>query len=220
MTRRVKKTIWLRIVLISHIVVLPVFLNETVVADGTDGFQAHFILMAPDFQDGGKIPLKYACSSYSGENLSPGLVWSSFPINTKSFAVIVDDEDCGKGEKAGKHWAVFNIPPSVNQFHEGESVQEIHQVTEGVNYTGRIGYCGPCPRERHTYTFTVYALGKRMPLVQPEVSMNRSQFKKRYSKFILSSATIHGYFTPPSKLVIVCNRLRKKILNRAKKLFH
>lgn len=157
-----------------------------------------FRLTSPDFDDYGRIPRVYACERLGGENVSPALIWLNPPAGTKSYALIVDDEDspCKKGDFACRHWAVFNIPASITSFRAGEDVSAINGITEGENYTGSIGYAGPCPPNEHTYNFTIFALKDGMPYIPEGAAFTRSQFQKRFSEYILSSATLHGVFAP------------------------
>jgi len=120
--------------------------------------------------------------SKPGKNIVPGLAWSNYPSNTKSFAVIAVDpdvptdfSDAGKEGKTIKadmkrqdfyHWILYNIPANVASLPEDQR----NKYGEGINdYTKfsadkkeHRGYDGPCPPwndERiHNYHFKVFAL--------------------------------------------------------------
>ncbi|MBT3487560.1 MAG: YbhB/YbcL family Raf kinase inhibitor-like protein [Desulfobacula sp.] len=157
-----------------------------------------FSLSSQDFTNNGIIPLQNACISKGGSNISPQLSWKNPPQGTAGFALIMDDEDspCGTGDNACKHWSVFNIPSSVNSFQANLDISSITGLTEGENWEGNIGYAGPCPPDKHTYTFTIYALDSVIPAISSGVPMTRSQFANAYAPYIIDSATMKGTFTP------------------------
>lgn len=156
-----------------------------------------FTVSSSAFSAGGAIPLKHACNSYGGSNLSPQLSWSTPPTNTSSYVVIMDDETspCGTGTNACKHWAVYNIPTTKVSFTEGEAITT-SGVTQGESYTGTWGYSGPCPPSVHTYKITVYALNSSAPTLTAGMAHNRATFVAAMSSYILGSTTLSGTFTP------------------------
>lgn len=111
-----------------------------------------FTLTISAFSEGGLIPAKFTCE---GANVSPELRWSEAPINTKSFALIVDDPDAPVGTFT--HWVLFDLPAERSSLAEGD-----HGIgLAGKNDFGRSGYGGPCPPRGHgphRYFFTLYAL--------------------------------------------------------------
>ena len=163
-----------------------------------------FSLQSQNFSDGGEIPRVHACVALGGNNLSPALSWENppngMPSGTASYALIMDDEDppCGTGDSACRHWMVYNIPATINTFSVGQKVTDISGVTEGTNYTGAIGYAGPCPADKHTYKFTIYALklAEPWPFLVSGTALTRSQFEATYKDQILGSSTLIGTFTP------------------------
>ncbi len=114
-------------------------------------------LRSDAFQDGGNIPGKYTCD---GDDVSPPLEWGGMPLQTRSFALIVDDPDAPGG--VFTHWVIFDI--TANTHTLGEGVQPVPRLpdgaTQGKNSFGKIGSGGPCPPPgpAHHYYFTVYAL--------------------------------------------------------------
>ena len=157
-----------------------------------------FSLYSQDFSDGGIIPLVNACTNEGGLDVSPQLTWENPPQGTTSYALIMDDEDspCGKGDNACRHWSVFNVPGSVTNFQKNQNIALLSGVTEGENWEGKIGYSGPCPPNRHTYNFTVFALASDVPTIDSGVKMTRSQFESTYAPYILDSANLQGVFVP------------------------
>ena len=106
----------------------------------------------------------------------------------------MDDEDCGAGDRACRHWSVFNIPLNVTSLKAGEDPGAIDGVTQGSNYLGKEGYAGPCPPSQHTYRITVFALDGGAPRVDKGAEMNRAKFQSKYGQHILGSATIAGTY--------------------------
>lgn len=108
-------------------------------------------LTSPAFQDGGKIPARYACD---GENINPPLYIEDVPPGARSLALIVDDPDAPSG--VWTHWTVWNIDPQTKEIPEG-GVPE--NALQGETSSGSTGYEGPCPPSGvHHYSFRIYAL--------------------------------------------------------------
>jgi Raf kinase inhibitor-like YbhB/YbcL family protein len=105
-----------------------------------------------------------------GGNLSPALTWDNPPPGTKSFALMVHDDDAVTGGAGIWHWVVINIPASARSLDQGAGTPDGAKLPAGsrqiVNdYAGfgvSPGWGGPCPPKGeapHRYRFTVYALG-------------------------------------------------------------
>jgi len=116
-----------------------------------------FKLRSPAIAPSGHIPAKYTCD---GSDLSPPLRWTDPPLNTQSFALIVDDHDASGG--ATVHWLLYGVAGSLRELPEGvptrDTVENIG--TQGTNGFGKVGYGGPCPPPgpSHHYFFRLYAL--------------------------------------------------------------
>ena len=158
----------------------------------------NFTVLSTSYRNGGNIPLKHVCGYYRGSNMSPHFQWDNAPINTKSYALIMDDEvsPCGRGINACKHWGLFNIPSTINDVSENINILTIEGSVEGLNYNGSHDYEGPCPPNGHKYKTTVYALSEDMPKLSTSIGITRSQFASQYRNYILNSATMYGWFTP------------------------
>jgi len=120
-------------------------------------------LSSPAFRDRGAIPAKYTGED---DNVSPALSWSGAPEGTEGFAVICHDPDAPLVSPGGTygfvHWALYNIPGSVNSLQEGTS-----HHTAGKNDGGKTGYMGPMPPNGHGvhhYFFWVLALDRKTEL--------------------------------------------------------
>lgn len=115
---------------------------------------------------GGQATNKEVFNSFgcTGENKSPQLSWENAPKGTKSFAVVMYDEDAPSGS-GWWHWLVFDIPSDITELPEGAGTLEKglmpRQAIQSKTDFGAYGYGGPCPPEghgAHKYMITVYAL--------------------------------------------------------------
>src|SRR5258707_22459 len=98
-------------------------------------------LTSSAFKQGEHIPREYTCD---GANISPPLIISDVPANTKSLVLILEDPDVPKyirEDQMWNHWIVFNIPPNTAQIAEGKEPAGQHGLGTGNN----LNYYGPCP---------------------------------------------------------------------------
>ena len=110
-----------------------------------------FKISSPAFENSGTIPKKYGCG---GDNVNPPLRIENVPPETKSMALIFDDQDAPGGSYV--HWVLWNIDPGTKEIKEG-SVPE--KAVQGMNGFKKNSYGGPCPPTRpHRYVFKVFAL--------------------------------------------------------------
>lgn len=120
-------------------------------------------LSSPVFQEGEKIPLKYACDV---QDISPPLMWGEPPSGTEAFTLIMDDLDSPGG--VFTHWVLFNLPGNSQELPEAlpRENQLASGALQGSNDFGRIGYSGPCPPSgpAHRYCFSLYALDQPLNL--------------------------------------------------------
>ncbi len=116
-----------------------------------------FQLTSTAFKAGERIPRRYTCE---GEDRSPPLAWSGAPAGTRSFVLLCDDPDAPAG--TWRHWALFDIPASVDHLDEGYSSHKRTLPTrQAINDFGRGDYGGPCPPPGHGihhYHFKLLAL--------------------------------------------------------------
>lgn len=113
-----------------------------------------FRLTSSAFVDGGSIPIAHVCQPAGayGTGDSPPLDWSSVPMGTLSYALIMDDPDASDWS----HWVVYDIPVTTRT-----SLRDATPAggTLGVEQNGMAQYAGPCPPSGiHTYSVRVYAL--------------------------------------------------------------
>ena len=145
-----------------------------------------FALTITAFAAGGLIPAKFTCE---GANISPELRWSEAPINTKSFALIVDDPDAPVGTFT--HWVLFDVPADRASLAEGASAIGV----AGKNDFGRAGYGGPCPPRGHgphRYYFTLYALD--IASVKLKAGAGRREIETALRGHILAQAAYLGRY--------------------------
>jgi Raf kinase inhibitor-like YbhB/YbcL family protein len=124
-----------------------------------------FTLTSAAFVDGGVVPKKYAGLNperpvpCGGENASPPLAWSNAPAATKSFAIVMQDVDGGRGT-GSNHWVAYDIPAARTGLREGEASTPPKDWVGGKNSVGwnyYFGPCGPAGDAPHHYVFTLIA---------------------------------------------------------------
>jgi Raf kinase inhibitor-like YbhB/YbcL family protein len=112
---------------------------------------------SPDFENDQRIPAQF---SRDGGNVSPALEWSGVPVNTRSFALIVEDPDAPRG--TFHHWAAYDIPADARWLDEGVGSRvQGAALRMGVNDFGNPHYDGPQPPQGHGvhhYHFRLFAL--------------------------------------------------------------
>ena len=141
-------------------------LTATLAAALTCAAQAQaFELSSPDVSAAAPIATQHVLNGFgcTGGNLSPALAWKNPPAGTKSFAVMLHDQDAPTGGAGFWHWVVVNLPASTTSLPQGAGDgKALPAGALQINTDfGAPGYGGPCPpqgREAHRYTFTVYAL--------------------------------------------------------------
>jgi len=148
-------------------------------------------LTSPAFPDGGEIPAQHTCD---GDDVSPPLVWTGAPADTKSFVLIVDDPDAPDPRAPRMvwvHWVVYNLPANTSNLDEG--VRRLpHGAMVGINDFRKTAYGGPCPPVgRHRYFFKLYALDSVMPdLGKP----TKAQVEKSMAGHVLAEAQLMGTY--------------------------
>ena len=141
------------------------------------------VVSSPAFENYGSIPTKYTCD---GLDISPPLNFSNIPENTKSLALVMYDPDAPLG--TFYHWIIWNIPPNVTGFLEGEEIT----YPQGINDFGVIGYRGPCPPSgTHHYHFKVYALDTTLNL---ENGATMEELDKALSGHVLAIGELVGIY--------------------------
>ncbi|HEY3888233.1 MAG TPA: YbhB/YbcL family Raf kinase inhibitor-like protein [Caulobacteraceae bacterium] len=114
---------------------------------------------SPAFKTGGDIPFEN--TSYRG-NIFPGLAWTKGPYGTRTYAVIMQDDDALPRGAPVLHWTMYDIPASVTKLDAGMTAPPAG-ASKGPNMMGpNHGYLGPLtpPGPRRHYHFQVFALDK------------------------------------------------------------
>jgi len=148
-------------------------------------------LTSPAFTEGGEIPAQHTCD---GDGVSPPLVWTGSPADTKSFVLIVDDPDAPDPRAPRMvwvHWVVYNLPANTSNLDEG--VRRLpHGAMVGINDFRNTAYGGPCPPVgRHRYFFKLYALDSELPdLGKP----TKAQVEKSMAGHVLAEAQLMGTY--------------------------
>jgi Raf kinase inhibitor-like YbhB/YbcL family protein len=123
-----------------------------------------FTVTSPDFSAGGALSAAQAHGSAGGDDLSPGLSWSGFPIETQSFAVVCFDPDAPT-LSGFWHWVLQDLPASTTTLATGAASGDLSGLPKGAfhlrNDWGTKNFGGAAPPEGdrvHRYYFVVYAL--------------------------------------------------------------
>ena len=173
------------------------------------------------FSDGGTIPIQYTCAASSPPpggpmnislGVSPPLRWSNVPKGTESFVLILHDADAhiAKAFEDIPHWIVFNIPGDATSLPEGvpPDAPLANGTMQGDNMMRRAAYQGPCgPPDHppHHYTFQLYALDKKLDLLQ---GASRDEIQKAMDGHVLAGTVYVGLFArqasppPPASLQV------------------
>ena len=141
-----------------------------------------------------KIPLRY---SGDGEDVSPPLAWGGVPAGTAELALICDDPDAPT-PAPWVHWVIYGLGPALTALPEGvpatlEAAKPI-ACRQGKNSWGKVGYGGPLPPKGHGvhhYHFTLYALGKALPVTP---GLDKAAVAAAMKGSILAQATLTGLY--------------------------
>ena len=114
-----------------------------------EGPPSAFRITAPGMPDNSKFPAKAAGNfaknaNCTGQNVSPALQWSNAPANTRSFAIILDDQ-AGRNGLGVSHAVIYGIPATTTSFAEGAlGGASASGFVPGKNLLG-MHWLGPCP---------------------------------------------------------------------------
>ena len=124
-----------------------------------------FRITSPQFADNSMLQPKNAGNfaknpNCTGQNVSPALQWINAPANTRSFALIWDDQ-AGRAGLGVSHAVVYGIPASVTSFAEGElsAAAASGRFVGGRNILGMhwLGPCSPKGNAPQHYVLTFIA---------------------------------------------------------------
>jgi Raf kinase inhibitor-like YbhB/YbcL family protein len=150
-----------------------------------------FVLISPDFSDGGSIPRRFTCN---GENIPPTLAWGEPPTGTKSYVITVTDPDAAGG--AWVHWIVYNLPAQIRSIdantRPGLQINDV-TILFGKNSWGKQTYGGPCPPSgTHHYVFQITALAINLG---PKNNASINELDTQMEGSILGIARLIGTYT-------------------------
>ena len=107
------------------------------------------------FANGGVIPVKYTCD---GEGVTPPLNFGTVPPGTKSYTLIVYDNNAFDN-RGFTYWIIWNLDTT------GSIPENFRSSHESMNAAKQYGYTPICSRTGdHKYRFIVYALDSRLVL--------------------------------------------------------
>ena len=145
---------------------------------------------------GKAIPKRYTAE---GKGISPPLVWSELPQETRELALVFEDLE---GPRV--HWLVYSIPTKATSLPEGLPNDEV--LSEPSKLAGTIqgitdfkqsgvGYIAPNTKagELHRYQFTLYALDAKLGL-QPGLDKASLMF------------LVQGHIIGKGELIVTCGK--------------
>ena len=143
-------------------------------------------IISSAFQNNQFINNKYTCD---GPDINPPLEFQDIPKNTESLVLIVDDPDAIKpAGKVWDHWIIFNIPPETKKISENKEPSGIH----GIGTSNNLNYHGPCPPDaEHRYFFKLYALDKKLDLVE---GTTKPEIESAMKNNIIDQAELIGLY--------------------------
>jgi len=167
-----------------------------------------FHLRSTTFSDGGTLPLSMVLGSNNcsfvtgGGDQSPELSWTRAPYGTRSFVVTMFDVTA-----SFTHWGMYNIPADTTGLPENAGVARSMFGRQVQNdFSLGAEYDGPCPPNNltplvHEYVVTVYALDTNLRLTSfpPNFPANGETLYRAMIGHVLQKASIHGFFTAPTK---------------------
>ena len=157
-----------------------------------------FTLQSPAFADGDVISRIHAGNdkttpSCTGDNVSPPLQWSNAPPATKSFILLIYDQQ-GRAGLGVSHQVAYGIPATTSGFAQGALETETGFVG-GKGSPGKTTYYGPCPPAGtglHHYVFTLIATDFDPAALEP--GLTQGQVLDRLKGHALGSAGIIARF--------------------------
>jgi Raf kinase inhibitor-like YbhB/YbcL family protein len=127
----------------------------------------NFSLSSPAFIHGAPMPKRHA-GKRIGDNISPGLAWSTPPAEAAELILVVQDPDVPFPQPI-VHALTAGIDPALGQLPEnGISAEgDVPGIKRGKAVLGHRGWVGPTPipsHGAHAYVFQMFALDRRLDL--------------------------------------------------------
>jgi Raf kinase inhibitor-like YbhB/YbcL family protein len=140
---------------------------------------------------------KLSSNNFIPEHGSPQLSWKNVPKGTKSFALIIDDQDAKDDQRDWIHWSVMNINKNVTSIAANTTPDG---VLVELNSNRSRSYADPAFPKNHTYVAHVYALdiediskveqANRDKIYYPNSQYDHKTFEKIFANFILEKSRI------------------------------
>jgi Raf kinase inhibitor-like YbhB/YbcL family protein len=141
----------------------------------------------------GRFEKIHACGRHGGQEQSPSIHILNTPVESKYFAIIVDDPDAQSvAGRTWVHWNVFNVPSSITNINAGKTPEG-----EEKSSSSQSGYEGMCPPNgTHTYNIAVFAMKEKIDAggifgISP---ITIEQFSRKFKNTIIEQALIQGKF--------------------------
>ena len=145
------------------------------------------------YENGGRMPVKFATKEGGGDNVSIGLKWQPLPA-AQSYALLFDDKHPVANNWV--HWLIVDIPNTVTEIPEGASRSKMPTGSrELMTSWNRTGYDGPQPpvgSGDHEYVVTLYALDT--PILDVDENISRSEFLKAVGGHAITQESYSGFF--------------------------
>jgi len=130
----------------------------------SEGPPTAFRLTSPGMPDNSKLPAKAAGNfaknpNCTGQNVSPALAWVNAPANTRSFAIIWDDQ-AGRAGLGVSHAVIYGIPATTTSFPEGAlggATSDGFVGGKGMLGMPWLGPCSPRGNAPQHYVMTLIA---------------------------------------------------------------
>jgi hypothetical protein len=116
-------------------------------------------LKSAAFSDHAPIPSRY---TKDGDDVSPPLVWSGVPEDTKELVLLCEDPDAPAGSFT--HWLVTGIDPRSGGVDTGQLPPGGEPKPNGFGNPGWGGPRPPAGDPAHRYFFRLYAVSEPLPL--------------------------------------------------------
>ena len=147
-------------------------------------------LTSPEFAYGAPIPARYTCDD---KNISPPLIWTGTPVETRSLALVCDDPDAPRGTWV--HWVIYNLPAGAIELARAVPAEpELPSgARQGRNGSEKYGYMGPCPPpgKPHRYFFRLYALDIMLGLPP---GATKAELERAIEQHIVGQGTLMGTY--------------------------
>lgn len=145
------------------------------------------------YENGGRMPGKFATKNGGGDNVSIGVKWELLPA-AQSYALLFDDKHPVANNWV--HWLVVDIPSTTTAIPEGASRNNMPSGSrELVTSWGQTGYDGPQPpvgSGDHEYVAHLYALD--VPKLEVDENISRSEFLKAIEGHVIAEENYSGWF--------------------------